>query len=76
MSLYEFIALDEHQKAESVWQGEFITFREEDRGTVLLYRVHDFYVEVYYAKETNKIIRFNPFRTKARLGLYFTASLN
>ena len=76
MSLYEFISLDGQEQAEEVWQGEFMTFREDMQHTIMLYKVHGFYVEVYYCKETNNIIRLNPFCAKARLGLYFVASLN
>lgn len=76
MTLYDFILLDEDRQAEAVWQGEFITFREEPQVMVMLYRVHSFYVEVFYSNQDNAITRFNPFRSKARLGLYFTASLN
>ena len=76
MSLYDFIALNENQQAEAVWQGEFVIFREGPRATVMLYRVHNFYVEVYYSNENNAVVRFNPFRSKIRLGLYFSYSLS
>lgn len=76
MTLYDFLLLDEPCQTEAVWQGEFVTFREAKEATVMLYRVHNFYVEVYYNKSDNNISRCNPFRSRARLGLYLQASLN
>lgn len=70
MSLYDFILLDATRQAEAIWEGEFVTFREEPAMMGMLYRVYSFYVEVYYSKEDNAIVRFNPFRSKLRLGLY------
>lgn len=72
----QFILFDEDLQAEEVWQGGFMTFREEGGNTVLLYLVHSFYVEVFYDKQSNAITRLNPFRSKARLRLYLTTSLN
>lgn len=76
MTLYQYILLDEDRQAEEVWQGEFVTFRDEEKHAVLLYRVHGFYVEAYYDKQTNAIARFNPFNSKTRLALYFSLQAN
>jgi hypothetical protein len=76
MTLYEFLALDEKDKAKEVWKGAFITFREETGSTIMLYQVHSFYVEVYYSKCENEIIKFNPFSSSARLAYYFQSCLN
>jgi hypothetical protein len=66
MTLYAFLALSEHDQAKEVWQGEFMTYREDADSTIMLYRVHTFYVEVYYSKKNNEVIKFNSFASKAR----------
>ena len=71
MSLYEFIALAEHEQAEVTWQGEFCMTRDDLTHTIALYKVHQFYVEVFYNNATNEIERLNPFIAKKRLTLYF-----
>ena len=77
MTLYKFILLPEEDKARELWDcGEFFLYRLETPQTVLLYKLHDFYVEVYYSEETNQIVRFNPFCSKERLKLYFTLQPN
>jgi hypothetical protein len=76
MTLYQFRLLKEQDQAKEVWAGEFIMTREEDESTVMLYKVHSFYVEVYYSRKNNAIIRFNPFNSATRLALYFQPCLN
>jgi hypothetical protein len=76
MTLAKFSVLNDEQKALIVWEGEFMTYREEKDFIIMLYKVYDFYVEVYYNKQNNKLIRFNPFSSKKRLELYFDVSLN
>ena len=71
MTLCEFNALSVQQQAETVWQGEFLLFREQIVHTVLLYKVHDFYVEVYYNNESNEVVRFHSLKSVERLTLYF-----
>ena len=76
MTLYEFNLLSENEQAMAVWQGEYITSREDRDYTIMLYKVSDFYVEVYYNKGGNDIVRFNPFKARRRLELYLKFSLN
>jgi hypothetical protein len=76
MTLYEFLGLDETDKANAVWDGIFIGLREHHRHTVLLYRIGDFFCEVYYDKEKNTIERLRPFKTKKLLQSFFSYSLN
>ena len=71
MTLYEFNALSVQQQADAVWKGEFRLFREQIVHTVLLYKVHDFYVEVYYNNESNEVVRFHSLAVVDRLTLYF-----
>lgn len=76
MTLYKFNLLSENDQAQTVWSGEFLMSRLDRQHTVLLYKVHDCYVEVYYSDEECQIIKFNPFSSKERLRLYFRLQLN
>ena len=76
MTLYDFIKLDEEQKAIAVWQGNFLAFREEKGCKVLLYKMDSLYVEVYYNNEHNMIRWIRPFKTHALLSKYFDSTLN
>ena len=71
MTLYEFNEMSVQQQAEAVWRGDFLLFREQIVHTVLLYKVHDFFVEVYYNNESNEVVRFHPLQVVDRLTLYF-----
>ena len=55
MTLYQFIALDKAQQAKEAWQEVYLMSREEEEYTVMLYKVHFFYVEIYYTAESNNI---------------------
>ena len=76
MTLDDFSVLNDEQKAAIVWEGEFMTYREETAFIIMLYKVFDFYVEAFYNRQNNKLVRFNPFSSKKRLELYFDVSLN
>lgn len=76
MTLYEFSVLSEHEQANVTWTGKFILTREDQEHTILLYKVHGFFVEEYYHNMTNKVVRYNPFLSKHRLSLYFGVQLN
>jgi len=76
MTIYSFGLLNEQEQAKEVWQGEYITAREEEANTVMLYKVHQFYVEVYYNRENSELLKFNPFSSATRLVLYFQPCLN
>jgi hypothetical protein len=54
MTLYEFKLLSENEQALSVWLGEFLMSRMDRHYTVLLYKVHDFYVEMIVNVLANK----------------------
>ncbi|MES2275933.1 MAG: hypothetical protein V4592_07920 [Bacteroidota bacterium] len=60
----DFHALSETEKAEAVWQGNFLADREENGLMVQLYAVGNFYVEVYYDPPANKILKFHSFTSK------------
>lgn len=63
MTLYEFIALDELEQAEAVWNGVHLGDRQEGECTVLLYQIDSFYVEVFYHPGSNRVTKFRPFKT-------------
>jgi hypothetical protein len=76
MTLYEFRLLTEDEQALTVWHGDFLMSRKIRNHTVLLYKVHDFYVEVYYDNECNDVSKLNPFSSRDRLKFYFQLQLN
>jgi hypothetical protein len=76
MTLNEFRLLTEDEQALTVWYGDFLMSRMARNYTVLLYKVHDFYVEIYYDNECNDVSKLNPFYSKERLKLYFSFQLN
>ena len=71
MTLYDFNATDEYGKAESVFtQGIFIDDRREAGLNIQLYRLGNFYVEVYYDAEANRITRYRSFKALGQLAPY------
>ena len=76
MTLFEFSLLNDDQKADVVWKGNFMTYREETQYTIMLYKVHDFYVEVYYNNQNNTRIKFHSFSSGKRSEHSFSFSLN
>ena len=70
MTLYQFIALDEMEQAEAVWEGTFIADREDNEHKILLYQIDSFYVEVYYHTELNVVRKYRPFSSINQLKPY------
>ncbi len=71
ITLYDFNGLDEKGKGDVVFsQGTFIDDRAEGEYKVQLYRVHGFYVEVYYHAVRNSVDRYRAFITANQLGAY------
>jgi hypothetical protein len=70
LTLYDFNALTETDKADAVWQGNFLADRAENGLTVQLYGVGSFYVEVFYDPVANQIMSFRSFTTKNLLVPY------
>jgi len=70
LTLYDFNALTDDQKAEAVWQGTFLADREENGLAVQLYSLDNFYVEVFYDPKTNNVSRFQAFTSKQLLVPY------
>ena len=71
MTLYEFNALDEKEKGEAIFtQATFIDNRNDAPYKVQLYRLSNFYVEVYYDAQANAIVRYRSFSRLGQLAPY------
>jgi hypothetical protein len=76
MTLYDFIVMKPKGKIGALKNGRFLALREDEDHQVILYKVNDFYVEVYYHLDSNSIERIRPFKTTWRLQAYFSDRLN
>lgn len=70
MTVYEFNALDQDEKAEAIWRGTFLAERLVNELHVQLYSLPGFYVEVYYDQAANQITGFEAFTNKQLLVPY------
>lgn len=70
LTLYDFNALTETDKANAVWGGSYLADRFENELTIQLYAVSSFYVEVFYDPQANQIVGFRAFNTKNLLVPY------
>ena len=55
MTLQEFNTLDAKEQHEAVWAGTCMGFRKEGEYKIIIYKVGDFYAEIFYIKEDNEI---------------------
>ena len=76
MTLYDFVQLNANEKASLVWEGTFLSCKEDKHQTVVLYKVYNFFCEVYYDNSDHSIIKLKPFRTKELLQKFFSYQLN
>ena len=67
MTLLHFIGLDITEQAECIWQGTYLAMRSEPGHKILLYRLYDFYAEVFYHEQQNEIVRIKGFRANSHL---------
>ncbi len=70
MTLYQFKELSDFEQAEAMWSGTLLARREDGFFRILLYQVDLFYVEVYYHKEENVLLRLRSFTTTRLLEPY------
>jgi hypothetical protein len=71
MTLYEFKLLSVNEQAEATWEaGVQIGFREAPPLHMVLYRVHDFYVEIQYHTAQNEIAGIHSFLSEDHLQPY------
>ena len=76
MTLYDSVQLRLQEKIACVWEGRFLSSKEIEAETVVLYRVHDFFCEVYYEKKENSVVRVRPFRANEMLQDFFSYQYN
>jgi hypothetical protein len=74
ITLYDFMGMDDNQKGESTFSTPCLGDREENGLIVQLYRIDEFYVEVFYDPIVNQITRFRPFNTTELLIPYIDIS--
>jgi hypothetical protein len=56
MTLEDFVLLPIDEQAQIVWEnGRYLMSRQGQRTTANLYAVGNFYVEIWYDRETNSI---------------------
>ena len=74
IGLYDFMAMDDNQKGMTVFSTPCLGDREENGEFVQLYRIDEFYVEVFYDPAANRITRFRPFQNNELLVPYINIS--
>jgi hypothetical protein len=72
---YDFNKLDDTAKGDEVFQsGTFIDNSIEEDLTIQLYRLGNFYVEVFYDGKANKIVRYRALSSVYQLSAYLKNS--
>lgn len=71
MTPQQFINLDEMEQAETLWdKGVHIGERFDEVYSILLYQIDGFYVEAFYNREHNSLVRFEVFSDMNELAPY------
>jgi hypothetical protein len=71
MKLYQFLRLSEDEQYDAVWSlGVHVDTHINDNIAVNLYSINDFYCEVYYDIEFNKMLYKQSFKQGVRLDKY------
>jgi hypothetical protein len=70
MTIYEFDQLDKYSQAILVWGGAHIATRVDRENYILLYRLFDFYVEVYFHVDYKEVKSFKSFSHNDGLNPY------
>jgi hypothetical protein len=68
LTMEQYDALSEPEKADAIMQGNFLADREENGLIVQLYSLGKIYGEVYYDPLANKILRYRAFDDIGQLG--------
>lgn len=72
MTLYKYRQLNTFEQANALWDlGKFMAHRNDALNDYALYEIGDFFVEVTYSNQENKILTFNPFKTMRMLEPYW-----
>lgn len=72
MTIYHFLSLNITEQADCIWQGKYLATRTEENMSVLLYRIDEFYAEVFYDIGKNKIERIKGFNANSHLAPYIS----
>jgi hypothetical protein len=71
LGIYEFQMLSENEQASHLWEcGEYLVTRIEAENKINLYALKDYYVEVTYQGQINKITGLRIFKTLRLLEPY------
>jgi hypothetical protein len=70
MTPEQFYELDEMEQAEVIWEGKHVADRQDKERQTLLYKIDDLFIEVYYNKEDNIIVKFKAFSESELLDIY------
>ena len=71
MTLSEFNALSGQEQAATLWdEGVHIAKRDDESVRYILYQLAAFYVEVWYDRYDNKILKFRTFSSTDALEPY------
>jgi len=71
IGLYEYNLMSIDEKAQLLWDsGEFLLSNKTINAATNLYSFSDFFVEVIYSNELNKIIDIKTFKNDTRLEPY------
>ncbi|WPU91618.1 hypothetical protein SNE25_20075 [Mucilaginibacter sabulilitoris] len=70
ITMEQYEALNEAEKAGAIVQGEFLADREENGMIVQLYSLGKIYRELYYDPQANKVLRYRAFQDIRHLAPY------
>jgi hypothetical protein len=70
ITLYDFSRMSEAEQYEAVWKGTFLGDRRKDDSWVQCYSLGNFYVEVFYDQEANRVQRLRSFSKIEQLAPY------
>lgn len=70
MTLTKFNALPIDEQAEYLWNYRPLDGRTDNQHTILLYSLPEFYAEVFYHREDNRIVQLKAFTGIRHLAAY------
>jgi hypothetical protein len=77
MTFDQFNLVDESKQAEMLWEaGVHVAERYDAKHYIALYQIHGFYVEVFYHREHNVLMKLRSFLSTDHLHPYINFDLN
>ena len=71
MKLYEFSSLSEEEQYDAIWYiGKLVDQYFKESVVISLYAINEFFVEIYYDRDTNKILYKKHFKQGELLDKY------